>query len=80
MTYLLDSRKLELVYSKHLLSIYNVVGSVLKHLSEQGVLGLVVLKVWCPWASSVGRTWKLLQIQILRSHSRRLIRKSGVGA
>lgn len=59
MEYLLDSKETELKQSKHLLSIYDVTG-IVKPLSEWVILGLVVPKLWCPQASGISRTWKLV--------------------
>lgn len=59
MEYLLDSKEIELIETKHLLSIYNVTG-IVKPLSEWVIRGLVVPKLWCPQASSISRTWKLV--------------------
>lgn len=75
MAYLLDSRKIELVYSKNLLSIYNVAGIVQKHLNEQVVLGLVVLKAWCPQASSISRPGNYYKCKFV-APTPELIRKS----
>lgn len=58
MAYLLDSQEIELIHSKHALSIHDVADITLKHLSEQVVVGLLVLEVWRLWASSSSRTQK----------------------